>query len=48
MNEHNPVVSSAHDARKPWSAPVVAFLSIDETANNATVGNDGAGPTTGS
>lgn len=35
-------------ARKVWTAPVVSFLAIDETAVNATVGNDGRGPTTGS
>lgn len=50
MNEHNPGVSpsAAQDGRMPWSAPTVAFLAIDETATNATSGNDGNGPTTGS
>ncbi|MEA5125695.1 hypothetical protein [Xanthomonas floridensis] len=33
---------------KVWSTPVVSFLSIDDTAQNATTGNDGFGPTTGS
>lgn len=34
--------------RKAWTTPQVSVLSIDETALNATAGNDGLGPTTGS
>ncbi|MFC6840790.1 hypothetical protein [Xanthomonas theicola] len=50
MYENRPVSPepSLQDGRKPWSTPVVSFLAIEETANNATLGNDGAGPTTGS
>ncbi len=51
MNEQNPTVCNDQPAevvRKAWTTPMVSFLAIEETANNATVGNDGAGPTTGS
>lgn len=34
--------------RKAWTAPVVSFLSIDDTANQTFSGNDGTGTGTGS
>lgn len=37
-----------HAERKVWTTPQVSVLSIDETAINASTGNDGRGPTTGS
>lgn len=51
MYEHQPTVSSVasvEGARKAWSAPVVSFLSIDETANGTVAGDDGGGTSTGS
>lgn len=51
MHDNQPTVSSAaplEGGRKAWSAPVVSFLSIAETATNATVGDDGNGTFTGS
>ncbi|AJD66644.1 hypothetical protein QT562_16605 [Xanthomonas citri pv. citri] len=51
MHENQPAVlsdTSIEGGRKAWSAPVVSFLSIDETASNATVGDDGNGTFTGS
>ncbi|WP_170292306.1 hypothetical protein [Xanthomonas maliensis] len=51
MHENQPAASSDQSiqgGRKIWAAPVVSFLSIDETANNATTGNDGNGTFTGS
>ncbi|PPU68884.1 hypothetical protein XpiCFBP4643_07800 [Xanthomonas pisi] len=40
-------VSSQH-GRKVWTTPTVAFLAIDETANQTFSGNDGTGTGTGS
>lgn len=34
--------------RKVWTTPQVSVLSIDETATNASTGNDGNGALTGS
>ncbi|WP_208934738.1 hypothetical protein [Paracidovorax avenae] len=35
-------------ARKPWTTPVVSFLSMDRTENGTRGGNDGGGTFTGS
>ncbi|WOI44150.1 hypothetical protein [Acidovorax sp. BLS4] len=51
MNEQNPPVCNDQPAqvvRKVWTAPVVSFLAIEETANGPTIGNDGVGSTNGS
>ncbi|MBF9266190.1 hypothetical protein [Paracidovorax cattleyae] len=51
MNDHEstaPGEPSQPTDRKAWTTPVVSFLSMDDTALNATVGDDGRGPTTGS
>ncbi|WP_192884949.1 hypothetical protein [Paracidovorax avenae] len=32
-------------ARKPWTTPVVSFLSMDQTENGPGGGNDGNGST---
>lgn len=51
MHENQPAVSPdklIEGGRKVWATPVVSFLSIDETATNATVGDDGNGTFTGS
>lgn len=51
MNKHESAASAEQSQpsdRKEWTTPVMSFLSIDETAHNATSGNDGLGPTTGS
>lgn len=37
-----------HAERKMWTTPQVSVLSMDETAINASTGNDGNGATTGS
>lgn len=39
---------SQKPGRPIWTAPVVSFLPIDQTAINASTGNDGRGTTTGS
>jgi len=51
MYENQPTVSSAasvESGRKVWTAPVVSFLSIDETANGGRPGGDGIGTSTAS
>ncbi len=51
MNQYESAASAEQPQpsnRKDWTTPVVSFLSMDETAHNATTGNDGLGPTTGS
>ncbi len=51
MNQYESAASAEQPqppSRKDWTTPVVSFLSMDETAHNATTGNDGLGPTTGS
>lgn len=51
MNDHESAESGAPSQtqeRKAWTAPVVTYLSMDDTANSATVGNDGNGTFTGS
>ncbi|GKS75306.1 hypothetical protein AVME950_10440 [Acidovorax sp. SUPP950] len=51
MNEQNPPVRNDQPAqvvRKAWTAPVVSFLAIEETANGTFGGNDGVGASTGS
>ena len=51
MHQNQPAVSpavSVEGGRKAWAAPVVSFLSIDETANGVASGSDGIGSFTGS
>lgn len=50
MHENQPAVLSdtSIEGTQSMVSTVVSFLSIDETASNATVGDDGNGTFTGS